>query len=154
MLRSFKLCVLFVNNRSTISLSYDGSVDLISFVRDAWCGDISFEGTLLPVMALTVGLPMTQFLLELSHYTTRRWCHRRKTHGCFLLLLLVLDTKLKWTAIRTILATFLGITQRCLMGASFCYIINRSYSVDVEQFLVHYIAAEEKQLTHWSEQEF
>ena len=34
MLRSFKLCVLFVNNRSTISLFYDGSVDLISFVRD------------------------------------------------------------------------------------------------------------------------
>ena len=66
----------------------------------------------------------------------------------------ILDTKLKWTAIRTILATFLGITQRCLMGASFCYIINRSYSVDVEQFLVHYIAAKEKQLTHWSEQEF
>ena len=47
MLRSFKLCVLFVNNRSTISLSYDGSVDLISFVRDTQCGDMNFEGTLL-----------------------------------------------------------------------------------------------------------
>ena len=45
MLRSFKLCVLFVNNRSTISLSYDGSVDLISFVRDTQCGDMNFEGT-------------------------------------------------------------------------------------------------------------
>ena len=51
MLRSFKLCVLFVNNRSTISLSYDGSVDLISFVRDTQCGDMNFEGISLPVMS-------------------------------------------------------------------------------------------------------
>ena len=71
MLRSFKLCVLFVNNRSTISLFYDGSVDLISFVRDTQCSDMNFEGILLPVMSLTGGSPLTQFLLELTHYTTQ-----------------------------------------------------------------------------------
>ena len=52
------------------------------------------------------------------------------------------------------LATFLGITHRCFLGASFCYIINWSYSVDIKQFLVHYIAAEEKQLNCCSEREF
>ena len=36
--------MLFVNNRSTISLSYDGSVDLISFVRDTQYVDMNFEG--------------------------------------------------------------------------------------------------------------